>query len=78
MVYYSEQAEYDLYNILIGLANWEKHPLEIEHALSYYDDIRDKYDKLDQTINHSLTRYLSHKIYGTYVYKYPRNSNTTW
>jgi len=78
MVYYSEQAENDLYNILIGLANWEKHPLGIQHALNYYDDIRQKCDKLDQTIHHPLTRYLIHKTHGTYVYKYSRNRNTTW
>jgi len=47
MVYYSEQAENGLYNILIGLANWEKHPLGIQHALNYYDDIRQICDKLD-------------------------------
>ena len=67
MVYYSEQAENDLYNILTGLAIWEKHPLGIDHALSYYDDIRDKCDILDQTTNHPTTRYLVHKIYGRHV-----------
>ena len=78
MVYYSEQAENDLYNILVGLANWKKHPLEFNHALSYYDDIRESCDKLDQIIDHQFPRYLLHKRYGKYVYKYIRNSNTTW
>jgi len=78
MVYYSERAENDLYNILVGLANWEKHPLEFKHALSYYDDIRELCDKLDQTIKHQTPRYLIHKTFGAYVYKYARNKNTTW
>ena len=78
MVYYSEQAEDDLYNILVGLANREKHPLKIEHALSYYDDVRTVCDDLDKTTHHLLTRYVIHKAFGTYVYKYIRNKNTTW
>jgi len=78
MVYYSEQSENDLYNILIGLANWEKHPLEIEHAFRYYDDIRYICDKLDKTSVHQLSRYIIHKTFGAYVYKYTRNKNTTW
>jgi len=60
------------------LANWEKHPLEIENALSYYDDVRAICDQLDQNAHHLLTRYLKHKAFGIYVYKYIRNRNTSW
>jgi hypothetical protein len=32
MVYYSNQAKIDLSGILIGLMEWDKHPLEAKHA----------------------------------------------
>ncbi len=78
MVYYSDNAEKDLFEILVGLANWDKHPLGIEHALSYYDDIRDTCDKLDQSSYHAPAQYPAHIKYGKNVYKYTRNKNTTW
>lgn len=78
MVYYSELSENELFNIVIGLANWEKHPIELEHALSYYDDIREACDKLDKINYHADCQYETHKIYGKKVFQYCRNKQTTW
>jgi hypothetical protein len=57
MVYYSELSENELFSIVIGLANWEKHPLELDHALKYYDDIREACDKLDKLYFHTDSHY---------------------
>jgi hypothetical protein len=78
MVYINEVARKDLYNILVGLANWEKHPLELEHAEEYVDDITDICYTLDSQLYHANTVYPIHKCYGSKVYKYKRNPNTTW
>jgi len=78
MVYYSELSENELYSIIIGLSNWEKHPLEFEHALSYYDDIRKVCDRLDKISFHADSQYETHKLYGKKTFQYKRNNQTTW
>ncbi len=78
MVWYNLQAVEDLSNILYGLASWSKHPLGMEHALLYVQDIRDICDKLDEKVYHTKVIYVSHAGYGEYVHRYKRNKNTTW
>lgn len=78
MVYYSYPAKMDLSNILTGLMEWPKHPLETEHALQYVDDIFAVCDSLDMKIYHANTVYPVHKLYGSKVYTYKRNRQTTW
>jgi hypothetical protein len=78
MVYYSNQAKIDLYNILTGLMKWPKHPLETEHALQYVDNIYVVCNSLDMKIYHADTVYSIHKLYGSKVYAYKRNKQTTW
>ena len=78
MVYYSERAENDLYNILVGLANWEKHPLEYDHVTSYLDELQEVCNRLDQLNYHSKAKFQTHRQFGDFAYMYRRNRNTTW
>ena len=78
MVIYSDTSIEDLQNILYGLVTWEKHPLNIEHAESYVDDIRSVCDSLDKISYHAKTTYAAHSHYGKHVYAYKRNRQTTW
>jgi len=78
MVYYSERAQQDLIEIFWGLITWEKHPLEYSHAVAYLDDIYEVCNSLDYTNYHASTQYQLHKQFGSKVYKYKRNKNTTW
>ena len=78
MVYYSQQADIDLCDILIGLQQWGKHPLTYEHASEYVDDITDECDNLDNKHYHFPAEYPEHLEYGEYVFAYKRNPRTTW
>ena len=78
MVYYSHAAEDKLSSIFIGLTKWKKHPLEFDHAANYVDDIVDCCEVLDQNSYHAFARYASHKKFGKHIYRYERNSSTTW
>lgn len=78
MVYLSEQAENDLYQILVGLATWEKHPLEFAHAASYVEDIRQIALSLDQKSHHFNCKFPQHKLYGAKFTRYRRNKSTVW
>ena len=78
MVIYSDTSIEDLQNILYGLVTWKKHPLNIEHAESYVDDIRVVCDHLDKISYHSETVHATHLRYGQKVYAYKRNRQTTW
>jgi hypothetical protein len=78
MVYYSEQADYDLDDILQGLLTWKKIDLSREFCLSYVSDIIDVCDQLETRTYHSNTVYETHKRYGRKVYAYSRNRETTW
>jgi hypothetical protein len=78
MVYYSNQAKIDLSNILIGLMEWPKHPLETKHALQYVDDIYAICDNLDMKTYHADTLYSIHKFHGSKIHAYKRNQQTIW
>ena len=78
MVYYSQQADIDLYNILTGLQKWGKHPLTYEHASQYVDDIVDECNALDKRYLHFSAEYPEHCDYGEFVFAYKRNQRTTW
>jgi len=78
MVYYSEQADNDLDEILEGLLTWQKHSLTREFCLDYVSDLIDICDSLDNKRFHINTVYNIHKRYGEKVHKYFRNQNTTW
>jgi len=78
MVYYNEQANRDLDEILDGLLTWEKYSLTHEFCLNYVSDIIDICDSLDSKKFHFNTLYETHKLYGEKVHKYQRNKNTTW
>ncbi|MDO5664246.1 MAG: hypothetical protein Q4G63_03185 [Bacteroidia bacterium] len=78
MVFFSEIADNDLTEILLGLISWEKHPLEKTHALNYVDDIVSVCHSLDTKSFHSKTTYPAHKRYGEKVYRYGRNPQTIW
>jgi len=78
MVYYSNQADSDLDNILEGLLTWQKCMLTREFCLNYISDIIDVCDSLDTKTIHLNASYETHKCYGKKIYKYVRNKNTTW
>lgn len=78
MVYFSKIAKQDFRNIIFGLANWKKHPLEYKHAIEYVSNIRQVCETLDKKTFHSNTQYIIHNRYGEKVYKYRRNKSTTW
>jgi len=78
MVYYSEQANDDLDDILEGLFTWQKYTLTRDFCLSYVSDIIDICDSLDTKSIHFNTSYETHKLYGEKVFKYARNKSTTW
>jgi len=79
MVIYSEQFSQDLEDLLYGLVTWEKHPLSFEHAqLLYVEDIINIVDTLDTKTFHKSAVYATHLRYGSKVFPYSRNKQTTW
>ena len=78
MVYYSEQADIDLDEILEGLLTWQKHTLTREFCLNYVSDVIDICDSLDKKTFHTGSVYETHKRFGKKVHKYSRNKSTTW
>jgi mRNA-degrading endonuclease YafQ of YafQ-DinJ toxin-antitoxin module len=78
MVYYSDEALVDLNNLIIALITWEKHSITLEHAQSYYDNIRQICDNLPKQNYHFDAKYKLHKMYGKKVYPYRRSAATTW
>jgi len=78
MVFYSEQADIDLDNILQGLLNWDRFTLTKEHCEKYVSDIISICDALDNSIFHTHSTFPEHKRFGKYVYHYRRSKNTTW
>lgn len=78
MVYFNKQAILDLEGIFEGLILWKKHPLEIEHAKKYRDDIIDICQSLENTNYHLNIKFPEHKIYGSKFTRYRRNKNTIW
>jgi hypothetical protein len=78
MVFYSEQAENDLNDILKGLLNWEKFTLTREFCLNYVSDLIDVCDSLDTITKHFKAIYETHKRYGENIHRYSRNKTTTW
>lgn len=78
MVFYSEIADNDLSEILIGLISWKKHPLERSHAIEYVHDIISVCNSLDTKVFHAKSTYESHKYYGENVHRYRRSSHTMW
>jgi len=78
MVYYSQQAEMDLDDIVVGMLQWEKHELNFEHVMSYRYELKNACDALDAAVYHFSTQYPDHSQYGKFVYAYKRNQRTTW
>jgi hypothetical protein len=78
MVYYSEQADNDLDDILEGLLSWRRYALTREFCHNYISDIIDVCNGLDTKVYHTNAVYNIHKRYGAKVYKYSRNKNTVW
>ena len=78
MVFYSEQVDRDLDEILEGLLYWSKIELSRAFCLSYISDIIDVCVCLDTKMFHSNVAYETHKQYGEKVHVYKRNANTTW
>lgn len=78
MVYYSEEFETDLEQILRGLLTWKKHELEYQHVISYRNDLKNECISLEFKGHHFNAVYLNHKQFGKHVHRYQRNKNTTW
>jgi hypothetical protein len=78
MVYYSNKSKDDLKIILWGLANWKKHPLGYNHAVSYVSDIRKEADTICTKLFHQNCIYKQHLNYGEKIHTYKRNTHTQW
>jgi hypothetical protein len=78
MVLYSKASIENLSEILIGLINWPRHPLSVEHAEKYVTEIRFVCDELDSKIFHFNTQITLHKNYGNKVHTYRRSKQTCW
>ena len=78
MVYYSEQAEIDLDDIVTGMLQWEKHTLTFEHVMTYRYDLENACNALDKRYLHFSAEYPEHCEYGEYAFAYKRNQRTTW
>jgi len=77
-VFISRQTRIDLDNIVIGLLDWEKIILTVAEVEQYVDDIVEVAYSLNKKSIHFRAIYNKHLKYGTYVYPYKRNANTTW
>ena len=77
-VFFSEQSEQDLSDIVVGLLLWTKVPITEEHALRYADDIYLVAHTIPNLSFHRKCQYNIHQQYGEYQLKYKRNKNTTW
>ena len=77
-VFFSEQSEQDLSNIVVGLLLWDKAPITEEHALQYADDIYLMAHSIPGLSCHQKCQYHIHRQYGEYQLKYKRNKRTTW
>ena len=78
MVFYSEQADKDLDNILEGLLHWHKIELSRGFCMNYVNDIIDVCDNLEYKSIHFNSDYEVHKKYGEKVHIYKRNNTTNW
>jgi hypothetical protein len=78
MVFYNTSVRFDLDKIRIGLLNWEKIILTEEFVTNYIHDIQNICDNLDTKFYHASAVYPIHKLYGSKVYPYKRNKQTTW
>ena len=77
-VYISQQAVDYLKNVFTAMINWDKGPLELEHALQYVDDIEARCYSLANKTHHFRTTFSTHKFYGDRVLTYRRNHATVW
>jgi len=78
MVFYSEQADRDLDEILVGLLHWNKIELSRDFCLSYVNDIVNACDNLEYKSIHFNADYEIHKKYGKKVHLYKLNSAISW
>jgi hypothetical protein len=78
MVFYNETAQNDLEQILYGLATWQKHPLEFEHARNYVKALRIECEIIDTKNYHRNTSFQVHKEFGDKLFVYKRNAKTQW
>jgi len=78
MVIFNSDSEDDLVSILYGLLTWEKHIIELEHARSYLNDIKEECYSLNSKTYHFKTTHPEHKQYGSKIHTYKRNKQTHW
>jgi hypothetical protein len=78
MVFVSEQAYYDLDDILENLLRWQKFELEAAFCYSYVNSLRGYCLQIDRLSVHLKSKYLSHQRYGVYTAVYTRNARTKW
>ncbi len=78
MVFLSEQAYWDIENIFDGLLAWRKVELSREEVRNYVNELVDHCYSIDTISSHTRATYPDHQKYGSFVYPYKRNKNTTW
>ena len=77
-VFFNEQSEQDLSDIVVGLLLWTKVAITEEEAHRYADDIYDMAQSIPDLFNHKKCQYDIHRQYGEYQLNYKRNRRTTW
>jgi len=78
MVIFNSDSEDDLVSILYGLLTWEQHIIELEHARSYLNNIREECYSINGKTYHFKTTNPEHKLYGSKIHTYKRNKQTHW
>ena len=77
-VFFNEQSEQDLSDIVVGLLLWTKVSITEEEALRYADDIYVMAQSIPNLLCHKKCKYITHRQYGEYQLTYKRNRRTTW
>ena len=77
-VFFNEQSEQDLSDIVIGLLLWTKISITEEEAFRYADDIYFAAQSIPDLLHHKKCQYNIHRQYGKYQLNYKRNRRTTW
>ena len=78
MVILNSRSEDDLISIFYGLIVWEKHPLELEHAKLYLNDMRNVCQSIGSRTFHFNNKFSKLKKYGDKLHTYKRNKQTQW
>jgi hypothetical protein len=78
MVLVKKKALNDIQSILNGLLTWNKHQLSYDFCINYVDRIIETCFEIKNVVFHKKATYLTHKMFGVYIYDLKSNRHTTW